>query len=71
MPIEIIFGFLISIIAGIMGSMVGIGGGIVISPFLSYFNYIPSQISSTSLMGVLSTSLSSSIYLLQKKINFK
>jgi len=68
MPIEIIFGFLLSIIASIMGSMVGIGGGIVISPFLSYLNYTPSQISSTSLMGVLSTSISSSISYYKKKL---
>ena len=47
-----IFGFFCDFsIAGIMGSMVGIGGGIVISPFLSYLNYTPSQISSTSLMA--------------------
>ena len=68
MPIEIIFGFLLAIIASLMGSMVGIGGGIVISPFLSYLDYIPSQISSTSLMGVLSTSISSSISYYKKKL---
>ena len=68
MPIEIFFGFFLAIIASIMGSMVGIGGGIVISPFLSYLNYTPSQISSTSLMGVLSTSISSSISYYKKKL---
>src|SRR6476469_5428714 len=68
MPIEIIFGFLLSIIASIMGSMVGIGGGIVISPFLSYLNYTPSHISSTSLIGILSTSISSSISYYKKKL---
>src|SRR3954463_5404281 len=68
MPIEIFFGFLLAIIASIIGSMVGIGGGIVISPFLSYLNYTPSQISSTSLMGVLSTSISSSISYYKKKL---
>jgi len=72
MSIEILFGFFISIIAGIIGSMVGIGGGIVISPFLSYFNYTPPQISSTSLMSVFSTSLSSSfIYYRKKLISYK
>src|SRR3954447_5341486 len=68
MPIEIFFGFLLAIIASIIGSMVGIGGGIVISPFLSYLNYTPSEISSTSLMGVLSTSISSSISYYKKKL---
>jgi uncharacterized protein len=68
MFIEILFGFFISLGAGIIGSMVGIGGGIVISPFLSYFNYFPSQIASTSLMSVLSTSLSSSFIYYKKKL---
>ncbi|MBA3750990.1 MAG: sulfite exporter TauE/SafE family protein, partial [Nitrosopumilus sp.] len=72
MSIEILFGFFISIIAGVIGSMVGIGGGIVISPFLSYFNYAPPQISSTSLMSVFSTSLTSSfIYYRNKLISYK
>ena len=65
---EIILGFFLAIIASIVGSMIGIGGGIIISPFLAYLNYIPSQISSTSLMGVLSTSISSSISYYKKKL---
>lgn len=68
MLFEILSGFFISIFAGIIGSMVGIGGGIIISPFLSYFNYLPSQISSTSLMSVFSTSLSSSFFYYRKKL---
>ncbi len=68
MMFEILSSFFISIIAGIIGSMVGIGGGIIISPFLTYFNYLPSQISSTSLMSVLSTSLSSSYFYYRKKL---
>ncbi len=61
-------GFVISLIAGLIGSMVGIGGGIIITPYLSYFNYFPSQISSTSLMPVFSTSLSSSVNYSKKKL---
>ncbi len=68
MFIEILLGFFISLFAGIIGSMVGIGGGVVIAPFLSYFNYLPSQISSTSLISVLSTSLSSSFIYYGKKL---
>jgi uncharacterized protein len=68
MVIEFLLGFFISLFAGIIGSMVGIGGGIVITPFLSYFNYLPSQISSTSLMAVFSTSLSSSFFYYRKKL---
>ena len=67
MIIEILIGLFISLIAGMIGSMVGIGGGIVISPYLSFFNYSPPQISSTSLMSVLSTSLSSSFFSYGKK----
>lgn len=64
--IELLIGFLISFIAGLIGSMTGIGGGIVITPYLTYLNYAPSQISSTSLISVLSTGISSS-YLYSKK----
>lgn len=67
MIIEILIGLFVSLIAGMIGSMVGIGGGIIISPYLSFFNYLPSQISSTSLMAVLSTSLSSSFFYYRKK----
>ncbi len=66
--LEFLLGFSISIMAGIIGSMIGIGGGIVISPFLSYYNYLPSQISSTSLMSVFSTSISASVIYHKKKI---
>ncbi len=66
--IELIFGFFIGLIAGIVGSMVGIGGGIIVAPFLTYLGYIPPQISSTSLITVLSTSLSSSIVYFQKRL---
>jgi uncharacterized membrane protein YfcA len=68
MDIVQLFGFLIGLIAGVIGSMVGIGGGVIVTPFLTYFGYIPSQIASTSLIGVLSTSLSSSIVYYQKKL---
>jgi uncharacterized membrane protein YfcA len=65
---EIIIGFFLSVIAGLIGSMIGIGGGIIVSPYLSYLNYLPSQISSTSLISVFSTSLSSSIVFYKRKI---
>jgi uncharacterized membrane protein YfcA len=68
MLVEALMSLVISLIAGIIGSLVGIGGGIIISPFLSYLNYSPSQISSTSLMSVFSTSLSSTIFYYHKKL---
>lgn len=68
MLLEVIMSFLISIIAGLVGSLVGIGGGVIISPYLSHLNYSPSQISSTSLISVFSTSLSSSFFYFRKKL---
>ena len=68
MLLEVLMSFLISVVAGIVGSLVGIGGGVIISPYLSYFNYSPSQISSTSLISVFSTSLSSSFFYYRKKL---
>jgi uncharacterized membrane protein YfcA len=64
--IEIFIGFFVSLFAGLVGSMVGVGGGIVNGPFLSLLNYLPSQISATSLMAVFSTSISSSIQFMRK-----
>jgi uncharacterized protein len=68
MLLEVLMSFLISIVAGIIGSLVGIGGGVIISPFLSHLNYSPSQISSTSLISVFSTSLSSSFFYFRKNL---
>ena len=56
---DVLIAFGISLAAGLIGSMVGIGGGIINAPYLSYLNYIPSQISSTSLIAVFFTSISS------------
>ena len=67
MLLEVLMSFLISIVAGIIGSLVGIGGGVIISPFLSHLNYSPSQISSTSLISVLSTNLSLSFFYFRDK----
>ncbi len=68
MVIEVLLSFGISVIAGIIGSLVGIGGGVIISPFLSHLNYSPSQISSTSLISVFSTSISSTFFYYRKKL---
>jgi len=68
MLLELLMSFVISIVAGIVGSLIGIGGGVIISPFLSHLNYSPSQISSTSLISVFSTSLSSSFFYYRNKL---
>ena len=44
------------------------GGGIINGPFLSYLDYIPSQISSTSLIAVIGTSISSSVQYIRKRL---
>ena len=62
---------IIGIVAGILGSLVGIGGGILISPALSLLGLAPSQVASTSLIAVSSTSISSTIaYARLRKIQY-
>jgi len=62
---------IIGIVSGILGSLVGIGGGILISPALSLLGLAPSQVASTSLIAVSSTSISSTIaYARLRKIQY-
>ncbi|TVP39873.1 sulfite exporter TauE/SafE family protein [Candidatus Nitrosocosmicus arcticus] len=68
---DVLIAFVVSIAAGLIGSMVGIGGGIINAPYLSYLNYIPSQISSTSLIAVFFTSMSSSYQYIRKGLTEK
>ena len=57
--------------AGILGSMLGVGGGIIMVPALTFLNVPPTQAASTSLIAVMSTSVSSTIeYSRQKRINY-
>jgi uncharacterized protein len=61
----------IGLIAGILGSMIGVGGGIIISPALTFLGLSPPQVASTSLFAVSSTSISSTIaYAKSKKIQY-
>jgi uncharacterized membrane protein YfcA len=58
--------------AGTLGSMTGVGGGIIMTPALTLMGFAPAQISSTSLFAVTFTSFSSTIsYAKQKKIYYK
>jgi hypothetical protein len=60
---------LIGIFAGITGSITGLGGGTIISPILTIFlNYPLYLISGISLLSTISTSLSSSLTYIKKKI---
>jgi uncharacterized membrane protein YfcA len=57
--------------AGTLGSMLGVGGGIIMVPALTFLNVPPTQAASTSLIAVMSTSVSSTIeYSRQKRINY-
>lgn len=63
--------FVIGIAAGIVGSLLGLGGGIIISPILTLTGSLPSQVASTSLLAVASTGASSSLsYSIKKKISY-
>lgn len=65
------FFVLIGLIAGTLGSMIGVGGGIIISPALTLLGLSPPQIAGTSLFAVSSTSISSTItYAKLKKIQY-
>jgi uncharacterized membrane protein YfcA len=57
--------------AGTLGSMLGVGGGIIMVPALTLLNLPPAQAASTSLIAVMSTSISSTIeYSRQKRIDY-
>ncbi|HET8848188.1 MAG TPA: sulfite exporter TauE/SafE family protein [Nitrososphaeraceae archaeon] len=65
------FFVVIGLIAGILGSMIGVGGGIIISPVLTFLGLTPPQVASTSLFAVSSTSVSSTIaYARSNKIQY-
>ena len=58
--------------AGTLGSMIGVGGGIIMVPALTFLGILPTQTASTSLIAVASTSVSSTIeYSRQKRIDYR
>jgi uncharacterized protein len=58
--------------AGTIGSMIGVGGGIMMVPVLAFLGLSPAQIASTSLFAVTSTSVSSTVaYSRQKRIDYR
>jgi uncharacterized protein len=68
----IIILIIIGLGAGTLGSMIGVGGGIIMTPALAFIGLIPSHIASTSLIAVTSTSVSSTIaYSKQKRIDYR
>ena len=58
--------------AGVLGSMIGVGGGIVMVPALTFLGLGPTQVASTSLFAVSSTSVSSTVeFARQKRIDYR
>ena len=58
--------------AGTLGSMLGVGGGVIMVPALTLMGLPPTQAASTSLIAVTSTSVSSTIeYSRQKRIDYR
>jgi uncharacterized membrane protein YfcA len=58
--------------AGTLGSMLGVGGGIIMGPALTFMGLPPSQTAATSLFAVTSTSVSSTVaFSRQKRIDYR
>jgi uncharacterized membrane protein YfcA len=58
--------------SGIIGSLIGVGGGIVMTPVLTYMGFSPAVIASSSLIAVFATSLSYTLkYMRKNYINYR
>lgn len=58
-------------VAGILGSMIGLGGGIIVVPVLTFSGFSPTLAASNSLFAAFSNAIASSIsYAKQKRIVF-
>lgn len=57
--------------AGILGSMIGLGGGIIVVPVLTFFGFPPTAAASNSLFAAFSNAVASTAsYSRQKRINY-
>lgn len=57
--------------AGILGSMIGLGGGLVVVPVLTFFGFPPALAASNSLFAAFSNAVASTIsYAKQKRIEY-
>lgn len=70
---DILLIFLISFLAGMLGSLLGIGGGVLIAPSLIVFVHLPVRTAvGTSLLGVTATSVTAAgIYIKRKMTDLK
>lgn len=71
-PVTAIILAAVGVAAGTLGSMLGVGGGIIMGPVLVFLGLAPAQVAGTSLFAVTSTSVSSTVaYSRQKRIDYK
>jgi hypothetical protein len=57
--------------AGVLGSMIGLGGGIIVVPILTFFGFSPTLAASNSLFAAFSNAVGSTIsYSRQKRIEY-
>ncbi len=62
---------LLGLVAGVLGSMIGLGGGIIIVPVLTFLGFPPTLAASNSLFAALSNATASTIsYSRQKRIDY-
>ena len=58
-------------VAGVLGSMIGLGGGIIVVPVLTFFGFSPTLAASNSLFAAFNNSVASTIsYSRQKRIEY-
>ena len=61
----------LGIAAGILGSMIGLGGGIIVVPVLTFFGFSPTLAASNSLFAAFSNAVGSTVsYSRQKRIDY-
>lgn len=62
---------LLGFAAGVLGSMLGLGGGIIVVPVLTFLGFSPTTAASNSLFAALSNAIASTIsYSKQKRVEF-
>jgi len=62
---------LLGFAAGVLGSMIGLGGGIIVVPVLTFLGFSPTAAASNSLFAALSNAIASTIsYSRQKRIEY-
>ena len=62
---------LLGFAAGILGSMIGLGGGIIVVPVLTFFGFPPTLAASNSLFAAFSNAVGSTVsYSRQKRIDY-